>query len=53
MAERYHPSIREAFENWRYSDLPFFTKVRLTARNEFKKIRTLKSCCGNIDEPGC
>jgi hypothetical protein len=49
----YKPSLRDAFENWRYSDAPFFKKVRLTAKNEWRKLRTLKDCCGNIDEPGC
>lgn len=53
MSERYRPSLREAFENWSYSDLPFLKKVRLTAKNEWRKIRTFKNCCGHIDEPGC
>ena len=51
--DRYRPSVHEAFRNWSTSDLPFLTKVRLTARNEWKKLRTMKGCCGNIDEPGC
>lgn len=50
---RYRPSIREAFQNWSTSELPFLRKVRVTAKNEFKKFRTMKNCCGNIDEPGC
>lgn len=53
MSERYRPSIKEAFENWKYSDLPVLTKLRLTAKNEWRKVRRFKSCCGNIDEPGC
>lgn len=51
--ERYRPNLRHALENWRHSDLPFWKKARLTAKNEWRKLRTLKSCCGNIDEPGC
>jgi len=51
--DRYRPSIREAFENWSSSDLPFLKKMKLTAKNELIKIRTGRNCCGNIDEPGC
>ncbi|MFA5890555.1 MAG: hypothetical protein WDA27_06355 [Actinomycetota bacterium] len=53
MSERYRPSLRDAFENWSESDAPLFRKIGLTARNEWKKIRTGRNCCGNIDEPGC
>jgi len=51
--DRYRPSFRESFENWQYSDLPLWKKLRLTAKNELIKIRTMKSCCGHIDEVGC
>ncbi|MFN0094871.1 MAG: hypothetical protein ACKVVT_08850 [Dehalococcoidia bacterium] len=46
-------SMREARENWRRSELPFATKARLWLRNNFKKVRTRKGCCGNDGEPGC
>lgn len=53
MSERYRPSLREAFENWGQYKGPFLSKLRLTAKNELKKLRTLKNCCGNLGEPGC
>lgn len=53
MSERYRPSLRESLHNWSYSEEPFLRKVRLVARNEWKKLRTLRNCCGNIGEPGC
>lgn len=39
--------------NWRDYDAPFSTKLRLYARNNWIKIRTLSMCCGNNGEPGC
>ena len=39
--------------NWRDYDAPFSTKLRLALRNNWIKIRTLSSCCGNNGEPGC
>ena len=53
MTERYRPSIRHSFENWRSSDLPLLKKLTLTAKNEWRKVRTLKNCCGHPGEPGC
>lgn len=53
MSERYRPSLRHTFENWTHYEGPFLEKLRLTARNEWRKISRLKTCCGNIDEPGC
>lgn len=42
-----------ALRNWRDSDLPFWRKLRVALRNEWKKIRTRQTCCGNHGEPGC
>ena len=54
MAEdRYEPNLREAFQNWSLSDEPILRKLKITARNEWKKFRTRSNCCGNIDQPGC
>lgn len=53
MSQRYRPNIRDTLENWRHSDAPFLHKLRLTAKNEWTKMRTMRNCCGNIDEPGC
>ena len=33
--------------------MPLWRKIGLLASNNFKKIRTLKGCCGNFDQPGC
>ena len=49
----YKPSIREAFRNWRHWDGPFSEKAKLTAKNEWRKLRRLRDCCDHIDEPGC
>jgi len=51
--DRYRGSLREAFHNWRWSTEPLPRKVRMLVRNEWRKLRTLKSCCGHIDEVGC
>jgi hypothetical protein len=51
--DRKRPNIREGVHNWQRSDLPFLKKVRVAAKNEWKKVRTLRHCCGNVDEPGC
>lgn len=46
-------SMRDAFSNWRHSDLPLPRKVFLLMRNNTKKVVTLKDCCGHHGEPGC
>ena len=38
---------------WSAYDAPFRVKLRLYARNNWIKIRTLSLCCGNHGEPGC
>ncbi|HEX6030308.1 MAG TPA: hypothetical protein VFY90_02680 [Tepidiformaceae bacterium] len=47
------PSFRNSFTNWREYDASFATKLRLLARNNWKKARTRNNCCGNHGEPGC
>lgn len=39
--------------NWRDYDAPFGTKLRMLLRNNWTKVRTRNSCCGNNGEPGC
>lgn len=39
--------------NWRHWDGPFSEKAKLTAKNEWLKLRRLRDCCDHIDEPGC
>lgn len=55
MAEqrRPKPSFGNSITNWRESELPFFTKLRLSLRNNWTKLRTRQNCCGNNGQPGC
>lgn len=46
-------TVVEPIQNWRDYDAPLSTKLRLYARNNWIKIRTLSGCCGNHGEPGC
>ena len=46
-------SIRQFITNWRTYDASTLEKLRLYARNNWIKIRTRSSCCGNHGEPGC
>lgn len=39
--------------NWRAYDAPLGTKLRLVLRNNWRKLRTASTCCGNDGEPGC
>jgi hypothetical protein len=39
--------------NWRDSDLPFWQRLRVAWHNEWIKVRTRQTCCGNYGEPGC
>ena len=39
--------------NWRNSEDATLAKVQKTLRNNWKKLRTGSSCCGNHGEPGC
>lgn len=53
MSGRTRPSPRAALSNWSRYDAPFFTKLRLAARNNWIKLRTRRNCCGHDGEPGC
>lgn len=46
------PSLRASLENLR-QPMPFRRKLRLLVRNNWIKLRTRSSCCGNYGEPGC
>ena len=43
---------RESVENLRQS-MALSRKLRLFVRNNWIKVRTRSSCCGNHGEPGC
>jgi hypothetical protein len=47
------PSPSAYVRNWRDSDLPFWAKLRLALANNWKKLRTGQTCCGNHGQPGC
>ena len=46
-------SPQEFFTNWNEYEGPFGKKLRLTLRNRWLTIATLKGCCGHPGEPGC
>lgn len=46
-------SLSASLRNWRDSDASFADKLRMSVRNNFTKLRTRKTCCGNYGEPGC
>ena len=50
---RQAPDPGDTIRNFREYDAPFATKLRIAARNNLIKIRTLSPCCGNHGEPGC
>lgn len=39
--------------NWSESDDIAVVKVRKAIRNNWRKLRTGSTCCGNHGEPGC
>ncbi len=45
-------TISESLENLR-QPMPLHVKVKLFARNNWRKIQTRSDCCGNHGEPGC
>ncbi len=51
-AEERRGTPQEALENLR-QPMPLGPKLRLYVRNNWIKVRTRASCCGNHDEPGC
>lgn len=51
MCER--PGGRGGLRNWRDHEGPVRDKLRLTARNNWRKLRNRRGCCGQHGEPGC
>lgn len=47
------PSLANSRTNWQRSNAPFGTKLKQLLRNNWTKLRTRSSCCGNLGEPGC
>ena len=46
------PTLKAFFTNMQ-APMPLTRKLWLVARNNWIKIRTGSSCCGNFGEPGC
>lgn len=53
MSERYRPNLRHSLENWSAYEGSFAKKLKLTLKNEWRKVSRLRNCCGNVNEPGC
>ena len=51
-AEKRRGTPQEVLENLR-KPLSLRQKLRLIVRNNWIKIRTRSSCCGNHGQPGC
>lgn len=45
--------IRDGLENLRRTDYSASSKVRLTLKNQWRKVSRGRRCCGNHGEPGC
>jgi hypothetical protein len=51
-SEKRRGTARESLDNLRQA-MPLRRKLHLYVRNNWTKIRTRSSCCGNHGEPGC
>ena len=49
---RRRPSPRDFLTNLTV-DMPWPRKLRLLARNAFRRLVRLRDCCGHPGEPGC
>ncbi len=47
------PSLKAVLNNWRENEAPFYRKLGMAIKNNWRKIKTGKSCCGNHGEVGC
>ena len=48
-----HPNLVSAIANLRRTGLPWQQVLVLMATNNWRKLRTLQNCCGNLAAPGC
>jgi hypothetical protein len=51
-SENRRGTISESIQNLR-QPMPLGRKIKLFLRNNWIKLRTRSSCCGNYGEPGC
>lgn len=49
---RRRQSLHNLITNWNQA-LPLRTKLRLTARNYWLRVKNRANCCGHDGEPGC
>lgn len=47
------PGARGFFRNFREHDGTLREKLRLAARNNWRKVSAHEPCCGHPGEPGC
>lgn len=47
------PSLARVIANWSEYDAPIGTKLRMTARNLWRRVVLRQNCCGNHGQPGC
>jgi len=47
------PSIGSVISNWSDYDATFGTKLRMAARNLWRRVVRRQTCCGNHGQPGC
>lgn len=51
------PSVRRSplvlISNWTSYDAPLGVKLRLAARNTWRRVVLRQTCCGNHGQPGC
>lgn len=48
-----NPNPLSAIANLRRTGLPWRQVLALMATNNWRKIRALQNCCGNLAAPGC
>jgi hypothetical protein len=53
MDKRQRPSPSNVIANWSEYDAPTRVKLRLAARNFWRRIALRQNCCGNHGQPGC
>jgi len=53
MAEKKPHGFGVVISNWTEYDAPTRTKLRLAARNFWRRIVLRQTCCGNHGQPGC
>ncbi len=47
------PNLSDIFSNMRNSDLPWHRTLAMVASNNWRKLKTRRSCCGSLGAPGC